>query len=50
LGKAPGEDVRGFTILMDGLAMIVLAGPAIIVMPAGLGILATEFYLGKEFA
>jgi len=49
LEQAPGEDVR-VTILMDGLVMTVLAGPAIIVMPAGLGILATKFYLGKEFA
>jgi len=35
--------VIGFTILITGLAMIVLPGPAILVIPAGLAILATEF-------
>lgn len=35
--------VIGMTILIIGIAMIVLPGPAIIVIPAALGILATEF-------
>ena len=35
--------VAGFTVLGIGIAMIVLPGPAIIVVPVGLGILATEF-------
>ena len=35
--------VIGITILLLGVAMIVLPGPAFIVIPAGLGILATEF-------
>jgi putative transmembrane protein PGPGW len=35
--------VIGTTILLLGVAMIVLPGPAFIVIPAGLGILATEF-------
>jgi len=35
--------VIGFTILIVGIAMIVLPGPAIIVIPMGLGLLATEF-------
>ena len=35
--------VIGLTILLLGVAMIVLPGPAIIVIPVGLGILATEF-------
>lgn len=35
--------VIGITILALGIAMIVLPGPAIIVIPLGLGILATEF-------
>ena len=35
--------VIGTTILLLGAAMIVLPGPAFIVIPAGLGILATEF-------
>jgi uncharacterized protein (TIGR02611 family) len=35
--------VTGFTVLVAGIAMIVLPGPAILVIPAGVGILATEF-------
>jgi Putative transmembrane protein (PGPGW) len=35
--------VIGITILLLGLAMVVLPGPAFIVIPLGLAILATEF-------
>ena len=35
--------VIGGTILLIGLALIVLPGPAFIVIPVGLGVLATEF-------
>lgn len=35
--------IIGTTILVIGCAMIFLPGPAIIVIPAALGILATEF-------
>lgn len=35
--------VIGITILIFGIAMIFLPGPAIVVIPAALGILATEF-------
>jgi uncharacterized protein (TIGR02611 family) len=35
--------VIGITILVIGIAMIVLPGPAIVVIPVALGILATEF-------
>ena len=35
--------VIGLTILLLGVAMVVLPGPALIVIPIGLGILATEF-------
>jgi tellurite resistance protein TerC len=35
--------VIGLTILLIGVAMTVLPGPAFIVIPIGLGILATEF-------
>ncbi len=35
--------IIGITILVIGIAMIALPGPAIIVIPAALGILATEF-------
>ncbi len=35
--------VVGFTVVLIGLALIVLPGPAIVVIPAGLAILAVEF-------
>ena len=35
--------IVGGTILLVGVAMIVLPGPAFIVIPLGLAILATEF-------
>lgn len=35
--------VVGFTVLLIGIAMIVLPGPAFIVIPLGLAILAGEF-------
>lgn len=35
--------VIGLTILLIGIAMVALPGPAFIVIPVGLGILATEF-------
>ncbi len=35
--------VIGSTILLLGVAMVVLPGPAFIVIPVGVGILATEF-------
>ena len=35
--------VVGGTVLLIGLALIVLPGPAFLVIPLGLGILATEF-------
>lgn len=40
--------VAGFTVLLIGVAMIVLPGPAFIVIPAGLGILALEFAWAKR--
>lgn len=33
----------GATVLLIGIALIVLPGPAVLVIPAGLAILATEF-------
>ena len=41
--------VIGFTILGVGIAMIVLPGPATLVIPLGLSILATEFVWAKRF-
>lgn len=35
--------VIGGTVVTAGVAMLVLPGPAIVVIPAGLAILATEF-------
>ena len=35
--------VLGISVLLIGAAMILLPGPAIVVIPAGLAILATEF-------
>ena len=40
--------VVGFTILFAGVAMIVLPGPAFIVIPIGLAILATEFIWARR--
>lgn len=40
--------VAGFTVLLIGVAMIVLPGPAFIVIPAGLAILALEFAWAKR--
>ena len=40
--------VVGFSMLIAGIAMIVLPGPAFIFIPAGLAILATEFLWAKK--
>jgi uncharacterized protein (TIGR02611 family) len=40
--------IVGSTILLVGILMIVLPGPAIIVIPLGLSILATEFIWAKN--
>lgn len=40
--------VIGFTILAAGVAMIVLPGPAIVVIPVGLAVLATEFVWARK--
>lgn len=40
--------VTGFTILAAGIAMIVLPGPAFVVIPVGLAILATEFLWARK--
>jgi tellurite resistance protein TerC len=41
--------VIGFTILVIGVAMIVFPGPAIVFIPLGLGILATEFVWARRW-
>ncbi len=40
--------VVGFTVLLIGIAMLVLPGPAFVVIPLGLGILATEFVWARR--
>lgn len=40
--------VIGFTVLLIGLAMTVLPGPAVVVIPVGLAILATEFVWARR--
>lgn len=40
--------VIGITILIIGILLLVLPGPAFIVIPIGLGILATEFAWAKN--
>ena len=40
--------VFGMSVLLVGIAMIVLPGPAIVVIPAGLAILGTEFVWARH--
>ena len=40
--------IIGFTVLLAGIAMMVLPGPAILVVPLGLAILATEFIWARK--
>jgi Ca2+-transporting ATPase len=40
--------IIGFTVLLFGIALIVLPGPAFIVIPLGLAILATEFVWARS--
>lgn len=40
--------VIGFTVLFIGLLLIVLPGPAFIIIPIGLAILATEFVWARK--
>jgi len=40
--------VVGVTVVAVGVAMIVLPGPAVVVIPAGLAILASEFVWARR--
>jgi hypothetical protein len=40
--------IVGFGVLAFGVALIVLPGPAIVVIPLGLAILATEFRWARK--
>ena len=41
--------VIGTTVVLFGLALIVLPGPAVLVVPLGLAILATEFVWARKW-
>jgi tellurite resistance protein TerC len=41
--------IVGMTVLLIGVALIVLPGPAIVVIPIGLAILATEFAWARHW-
>jgi uncharacterized protein (TIGR02611 family) len=41
--------VVGMTVLLFGIALIVLPGPAFVVIPIGLAILATEFAWARRW-
>ena len=40
--------IVGFIVLLTGIILIVLPGPASLVIPAGLAILATEFVWARN--
>jgi uncharacterized protein (TIGR02611 family) len=40
--------VLGISVLLAGIVMIVTPGPAVVVIPLGLGILATEFLWARR--
>jgi tellurite resistance protein TerC len=40
--------VIGFTVLVVGVAMVVLPGPAVVVIPVGLAILGTELIWARK--
>jgi tellurite resistance protein TerC len=41
--------IVGMTVLLFGIALIVLPGPAVVVIPIGLAILATEFAWARHW-
>jgi tellurite resistance protein TerC len=41
--------IMGGTVVLLGVVMIILPGPAILVIPAGLAILATEFVWAQRW-
>jgi tellurite resistance protein TerC len=40
--------VIGFTVILIGVAMVILPGPAVVVIPLGFAILATEFVWARR--
>lgn len=49
LAKRIAVALVGGTVLLVGIAMIVLPGPAIVVIPVGLGILGLEFAWARHW-
>ena len=49
LAKRIAITVVGFSVLGVGIAMVVLPGPAFIVIPIGLGILGLEFAWARRW-
>ena len=41
--------IVGMTVLLFGIALLVLPGPAVVVIPIGLAILATEFAWARHW-
>lgn len=41
--------ILGFSVLLVGIALLVLPGPAIVVIPIGLAILATEYAWARRY-
>jgi len=41
--------IVGVTVLLIGIALIVLPGPAVVVIPLGLAVLATEFTWARSW-
>jgi tellurite resistance protein TerC len=49
LAKRIVVGIIGGTVTLIGIALLVLPGPAFIVIPIGLSILATEFYWARRW-
>ena len=49
LAKRIAVAIVGGTVLLVGFAMIILPGPAIVVIPIGLGILGLEFAWARRW-
>ena len=49
LGRRIWRSIIGFTVLGLGVVMIVAPGPAIVVIPIGLAILATEYAWARRY-
>ena len=48
-GRRIWRSIIGFTVLGIGIVLIVLPGPAIVVIPIGLAILATEYAWARRY-